>query len=375
MSKRMEETKDTGNAIKNKSDPVWETEVQSPYLKWVSSEGIPVVGGYAVADLLSMPLAPWDRLGGKGAYVQLIGAQQLAGAYVVEIPPGGALNREKHLYEEEILVLSGRGTAHFWSGSGVERQLPWKKGTLFAPPLNGWHQLVNEDLSSPARLFVVTNAPLLFNLLRSPEAIFEAPYGFPDRFDGSQDFSRQTGTFAASLRLWEGNFIKDVMFMEAALDLEAGKGFPHVHFRLAENTMGGHIGVLEVGCYKKAHWHGPGAHIVILTGTGYTLMWPPGGKWLRIDWKPGSLLVPPGHWYHQHFNTSLETSRHIALRVGSRRFGGIHHLFRIPGSPGENRFFVHANQIEYAHEDPEIRRMYEAELVKVGIPLRLPGAS
>lgn len=368
--------KDKENAVVEKKGPVWETEVQSPYLRWASSEGIPVVTGYAVDDLVSLPLAPWNRLGGTGAYVQLVGAQQLAGAYVAEIPPGAALNRERHLYEEELLVLSGRGVARFWSASGVERQLPWNKGTLFSPPLNTWHQLVNEDPSRPARLFGVTNAPLLFNLLRSPEVIFDTPYGFQERFDGSQDFSRQTGAFTESLRLWEGNFVEDVMSIEAALDSEAGKGFSHVHFRLAENTMGGHIGVLEVGCYKKAHWHGPGAHIVILSGTGYTLMWPPDGKKkMRIDWKPGSLLVPPSHWYHQHFNTSTGPSRHIALRVGSRRFGGTHQLFRIPGTPGEDRFFVHAHQIEYAEEDPEIRRMYVAELARVGIPFRTPEAS
>ena len=35
---------------------------------------------------------------------------------------------------------------------------------------------------------------------------------------------------------------------------------------LAQNSMGAHISQFQPGTYKKAHRHGPGAHVIILDG-------------------------------------------------------------------------------------------------------------
>ncbi len=61
------------------------------YEEWMGSEGIPIheeLGG--VGDTRLVERAPWARLSGKGAYIQLKGLKEsgFTGMYVVEIPAG-----------------------------------------------------------------------------------------------------------------------------------------------------------------------------------------------------------------------------------------------------------------------------------------------
>jgi gentisate 1,2-dioxygenase len=67
--------------------------------------------------------------------------------------------------------------------------------------------------------------------------------------------------------------------------------------------------------YKKAHRHASDAFILILSGKGFSLTWPEGAyhKRERIDWRPGTLFVPPTFWYHQHLNLSAEPARYLAI--------------------------------------------------------------
>ena len=127
--------------------------------------------------------------------------------------------------------------------------------------------------------------------------------------------------------------------------------------------MVGHIMAVESGTYRKAHRHAAGAHVIVLAGKGYTLMWPPGGEFVRVDWGKGSLLVPPEGWYHAHFTTSSQAARHLALRRG---FRGIGPLWLPTLSEREG-----GNQLEYEDEPSEVRALYESELKKEGVPLRM----
>src|SRR5436309_14937241 len=87
-----------------------------PYDVFMEAEGIPIFRGIGVRRVQDLPMAPWQRLGGRGTYIQLHGTEGKWGCYLVEVPGAGALNPERHLYEEVYLVVEGRGTAGVWLG-------------------------------------------------------------------------------------------------------------------------------------------------------------------------------------------------------------------------------------------------------------------
>ena len=127
-----------------------------------------------------------------------------------------------------------------------------------------------------------------------------------------------------------------------------------------------HISQFPVATYKKAHAHGPGAHVIILSGAGYTLMWP--NSWddpIRYDWEPGTLIVPPNAVYHQHFNTSATPARYLAFRhSGSPR-----------NSQGVLLCFISkrlgGDQLDYADETPQVGQMFADELARHGVTPRM----
>ena len=335
------------------------------YEKWRDQEGIPVIKDYSVPDLMAVPLKPWQRKGGLGAFINLVGADGINDAYLCEIPPGAELHPQKHLFEELIFILSGRGATTVWVEGGPKQTFEWQEGSLFSPPLNVWHQHFNGQGDKPARYLAVTLAPTFLNLFNDFEFVFNNNYVFKDRYPGEEDYFSK-GTLHPR-RIWESNFIADVYKFKLQEWKERGAGGVNIRFEMAHNLMCPHISEFPVGTYKKAHRHGPGAHIVILSGQGYSLIWPEGGERLKIDWKVGSLFAPPDRWFHQHFNTGRDPARYMALKAGgSPRYTGITKLYGI-----ETSTKLGGDQMEYEDEDPEIRRIFKEELAKTGAEWRM----
>ena len=170
------------------------------YRQWIESEGIPVLSGSYVPDIRSMELGEWKRRGGKGAYLSF-SDQMVADGYVCEISPGKSLKPQRHLYEEIILIAEGRGATTVWYDGTLKRTFEWERGSLFAIPLNAWHQHFNASGSDRVRYFALTSAPVVFELYRDPEFIFNTNHLFLDRFDPSQEdfFTRPLPCSAAPM--------------------------------------------------------------------------------------------------------------------------------------------------------------------------------
>lgn len=341
--------------------------MQNSYDKWQQSEGIPIVRGFHINDLKQVEVVPWKRRGGLGTYINLEGTGGTNDAFVTEIPGGGSLKPEKYLFEELIYVLSGRGATTIWNEGGPKQTFEWQAGSLFSPPLNAWRQHFNGQGDQPARLFSVTTAPTVINLFHNLDFVFNNPFVFNDRYAGDEGYFSASGKSLPG-RIWESNFIPDVPSFKLTEWKERGAGGTNVMFELANNTMCSHISEFPVGTYKKGHRHGPGAHVILISGEGYSLLWKDNNPKTRVDWHAGSMFVPPEMWFHQHFNAGGTPARYLALRWGGAKFrmaglfssGGIAESVKSGG-----------NQIEYEDEDPEIRRIFESELSKRGVESKM----
>src|SRR5215471_18606517 len=85
----------------------------SAYRQFLRKEGIPVYEGGFI-DVNEVELKPWKRVGALGAYIFLEGTAGTVDAWVCEIPPGSRTNAERHIFEEQVLVLSGKGQTQVW---------------------------------------------------------------------------------------------------------------------------------------------------------------------------------------------------------------------------------------------------------------------
>src|SRR5579862_726255 len=123
--------------------------VRSAYQAFVRHEAAPLYEGNAIEDLATLDLAPWQRRGGKVAYTRL-GDQEQRNLQIVEIPPGGSLEPEHHMYDAVMYVMRGRGATNIWQEGEPRRTIEWQEGSLLALPLNAWHQEFNGSGSEPA---------------------------------------------------------------------------------------------------------------------------------------------------------------------------------------------------------------------------------
>jgi oxalate decarboxylase/phosphoglucose isomerase-like protein (cupin superfamily) len=340
------------------------TEKETPYTRWVKSEGLDIISALYVRNLRTVELKPWARRGGRGVFINHDASRTSNDCYVCEIPPGGTLAPQRQLFEEMIMVLDGRGSTVVWNDSGARVSFEWEAGALFAIPLNCWHQHYNGAGREPARFVSVTNAPPVINMYEDIDFVFNCTYDFKNRFSGEPDYFSPKGEQKGLLL--ETNFVADAVSLPLISAQERGAGGGHIRFNMAKGSMNSHISQFPVGTYKKGHCHGPGAHVIILSGEGYSLMWPEGEEPRRFDWEVGTLIVPPNRWFHQHFNIGTTQARYLAFK---------HEAVAIRNPQGVPKAWISrrvgGDQIDYADETTVVRNTFADELARRGIASRM----
>ncbi|NIO07853.1 MAG: cupin domain-containing protein [Deltaproteobacteria bacterium] len=351
--------------------------VGSYYRKFVEREGVPLYEGSIIEDLNDLTLGEWERRGGKAAYTRMAN-QEDVNLQIVEIPPKGELKPEHHMYESIMYVMKGRGATSIWQEGEPKTTVEWEEGALLAIPLNAWHQEFNSSGDEPCKLLFGTNMAQVINLYHNLEFVFNNPFQFKDRYSHSmKDFYSDEGKHW-NLRLFATNFIPDIRKFK--LDEWKERGIRTSITRLYMGNSLSQLHLLEVseGTYVTAHRHGAGAHVVMIEGGGYELMFDIGDelnpeKRRKFPLKPCGVVAPRLNEYHQHFNTAKGPIRQLAFRGWVRRPAATNAKgeYDPVGAARSGDKNAYSYAIKFADEDPKIREEYYKELEKTGVTLRL----
>ena len=134
---------------------------------------------------------PWE-MSRQGILKHLLNEQmntrmETVDAYMQIIPPGSHSGKHRHLAEECLYVLEGRGydmhqdcdieitDEYFWKPQEEIKRFEWEAGDIVYVPPNTIHQHFNADPDRPARLISSTNRIFKQCGLNDLEQIEDAP--------------------------------------------------------------------------------------------------------------------------------------------------------------------------------------------------------
>ena len=134
---------------------------------------------------------PWE-MARQGLRKHLINDQmntrmETVDAYMQIIPPGSRSGKHRHLAEECLYVLEGKGydlhqdcdieivDVYTWKPQDEVKRFEWEAGDIIYIPPNTIHQHFNADPNRPARLISSINRIFKYSGLNDLEQIEDAP--------------------------------------------------------------------------------------------------------------------------------------------------------------------------------------------------------
>lgn len=307
---------------------------RTPFERWAQDDlKLEIVRGYFAGPLRRMPLRRWESRNIDAVFIDLIGAESLAGMFVAELRPGESSAPIRQIYDETYYVLSGHGSTTIETRHGTI-QFEWGPHSLFAIPLNCRYRLHNGSGKEPARLVSTNTLPIVFSFYRDVDFIFDNPHDFerftPDVISNPTSaiiYEPDTKKTLSDVNVYEALFIPDVLQLTRGDAGVRGEGTTLINIETVNSVISDHVCEVPGRRFFRPHRHGPSASIFTESGRGYSLLWPEGGEMVRFDWPKDDVgvIIPPNMWWHGHFVTSPNAIQ-VAVKLRSR-LHPINHLY------------------------------------------------
>lgn len=279
-----------------------------------------------ITRIATHSLSPNRDLGAASAEIG-VGRLHQIDATIIEIPPGGELPPHRHLAEEIIYVISGRGYTSMWIPEDDKKQrYDWDAGDLLSPSLNAWHQHVNASDDAPARYISITTQPITRNIFPGQAFASSSDFVFKERWQ--QGISQQPeytpeGGFESSevVRMRVGHHLPDLPDRTLRQRRQGAWGITI----LPEGDLAGNR-VLEMEVREKdgeeftdaqAHLHRHPWEVIyiVLDGRGYSNMRRDGEPLRRVDWQEGDLFIVEANEYHDNRAQQNARTRYLQVKA------------------------------------------------------------
>ena len=268
-----------------------------------------------------------------GAGVASLGEGRLRQVDVtlVEIPPGGNLAAHRHLAEEMIYIVSGKGYSLLWNRSeGNKQRYEWAEGDFLSPSLNAWHQHFNGSSDTPARYLSITTSPLTENVFHNGAFLSSSDFSFEERWQNAVGkkpaYEGNVTTGSERVRMDVGHLLPNLISREMKDRREQVLGItitPEGDMagnRLLEMEVREYLGPDTSSAYHRHLWE---TIYFVLKGEGYALLQREGEPERRVDWKEGELFIVEANEYHIHRPRPGASARLLQMKASGyfRRVG------------------------------------------------------
>lgn len=107
----------------------------TPYERWFTANkgNMPSFEGLLIQDARTEPLEHWEQFGVDGLYIKMAD-YQITDGWILEIPPGGSIKPQRHLFEAGMYFFGGPGRIMLQQEGRRPQQIEYGHRALYSVP-------------------------------------------------------------------------------------------------------------------------------------------------------------------------------------------------------------------------------------------------